>query len=109
MTFIVGFILFFDELWMFGIPLGHILPDMTDFHIEGMHHWMLGVFLMVLVGISYLFSIINNQFEKKWNYKVTDEQKGLLIAGFLLMVVISILISFSVVNFMENSTISFVH
>lgn len=74
--FLVGFILFFDELWMFGIPLGRILPDMSDFHIEGFHHWMLGLFLMVLIGMSYIFSTLNQQTGKTLKYQLGDKQKG---------------------------------
>lgn len=72
--FLAGFILFFDELWMFDIPLGRILPDMSDFHIEGLHHWMLGLFLMVLIGMYTIFSTLNHQSEKKLNSKFTHEE-----------------------------------
>ncbi|MFW9778230.1 MAG: hypothetical protein ACFFE8_05185 [Candidatus Heimdallarchaeota archaeon] len=71
--FLVGIVLFFDELWMLGIPLGHILPDMSDFHIEGLHHWMLGLFLMILSGISVIYSTLSQLNEKKWNYEIESE------------------------------------
>jgi len=48
--FIIGLVLFIDELWMFGVPFGPILPDMSVLHIEPFHHWMLGVLLMVIGG-----------------------------------------------------------
>jgi hypothetical protein len=41
-----------DELWMFGLPFGHILPDLSEFHIAlfGLqyHHWMTGIILIIL-------------------------------------------------------------
>lgn len=83
---------------MFGIPLGGILPDLSAFHIEGMHHWMLGVLLMTLVGMSYLFWTLNEYAEKKLNLQVGNKQKGFVIAGFLLTVISSILISFGAIN-----------
>lgn len=55
------YLFFFDELWMFGIPLGHILPDMSDFHIEGFHHWMFGFLLMAVIMIQSLYSRIKTR------------------------------------------------
>ena len=49
---IIGAILVIDELWMFGIPIGPILPDLSQWHIEPYHHWMVGVALLSM--ISYL-------------------------------------------------------
>ena len=46
-----GAILLFDELWMFGFPFGHILPDLTVIHIEPLHHWMWGI-IMIYAGIG---------------------------------------------------------
>jgi hypothetical protein len=46
---------------MFGIPLGHILPDMSDFHIEGFHHWMFGFLLMAVIMIQSLYSRIKTR------------------------------------------------
>jgi len=57
--FIVGFILFIDELRIipfleFLIPFlddigfpERILPDLSAFHIGGVHHWMIGIVLMI--------------------------------------------------------------
>jgi hypothetical protein len=41
-----GLVLLIDELWMFGIPIGGLLPDMTQYHLDSFHHWMLGVVLL---------------------------------------------------------------
>lgn len=49
--FIIGLILFIDELWMFGIPFGPILPDMSMLHVEPFHHWMWGILLMIGGGV----------------------------------------------------------
>ena len=49
----MGFIV--DELWMFGLPIGHILPDLSEFHITPFgieyHHWMTGVILIIIAFI----------------------------------------------------------
>lgn len=51
---VIGMILFSDEAWMFGIPFGHFLPDLTPLfgtltiNGEHIHHWVLGVVLLIL-------------------------------------------------------------
>lgn len=47
---LLGLVLLIDELWMFGIPIGGLLPDMTEYHVEPFHHWMLGI-VLILGGI----------------------------------------------------------
>lgn len=44
---IIGLVLIIDELWMFGIPSEPILPDMSEYHVEPFHHWMLGAVMLV--------------------------------------------------------------
>ena len=46
--FVLGMILILDELRLFGIPFGGFLGDWSALHITPFHHWMLGVFLVVL-------------------------------------------------------------
>nr|KXH71745.1 MAG: hypothetical protein AM325_02605 [Candidatus Thorarchaeota archaeon SMTZ1-45] len=49
---LVGIVFLTDELWMFGFPIGHILPDLSEYHIAlfgfQYHHWMTGVILIIL-------------------------------------------------------------
>ena len=52
--FIIGLILFLDEITMifpfltqFGIT-DRFLGDLSAYHIEGFHHWQFGVFLMLV-------------------------------------------------------------
>lgn len=51
---VVGLILFVDELWMFGLPIGGFLGDWSAHHVSFLHvefhHWMWGVALMVIGG-----------------------------------------------------------
>jgi len=54
---LVGMILILDQLWLFGIPFGPFLPDLSWLDPTGsdlFHHWMLGV-VLVLGGI-FLFN-----------------------------------------------------
>ena len=49
-AFIAGVILFVDQLYLFGIPFGGFLGDLSAWDITGLeniHHWMVGVLLMV--------------------------------------------------------------
>jgi len=49
-AFIAGAVLFVDQLYLFGIPFGGFLGDLSAWDITGLesiHHWMVGVFLMV--------------------------------------------------------------
>jgi hypothetical protein len=50
-----GLVFLVDELWMFGLPIGHVLPDLSEFHIAlfgfQYHHWMTG---LVLITIAVL-------------------------------------------------------
>jgi hypothetical protein len=55
---IIGLILFCDQLYMFGIPFGNYLPDMTQYdatqdYTDFFHHWMLGV-VLIIIGIILL-------------------------------------------------------
>lgn len=49
---LIGIVCLIDELWMFGLPIGHILPDLSEFHITPFgfqyHHWMTGIILIFL-------------------------------------------------------------
>ena len=49
----IGAILVIDELWMFGIPVGPILPDLSAWHVEPFHHWMVGL-VMIVLGLFFL-------------------------------------------------------
>jgi hypothetical protein len=48
---ITGIVFLTDELWMFGLPIGHVLPDLSEFHIAlfgfQYHHWMTGAILII--------------------------------------------------------------
>jgi hypothetical protein len=52
-----GIVFLTDELWMFGLPIGHILPDLSEFHIAPFgfqyHHWMTGIILIFFAGILF--------------------------------------------------------
>ena len=55
----LGAILFLDQLWLFGIPFGPFLPDMSWLDPTGsefIHHWMLGVVLMFSGSFIYGWS-----------------------------------------------------
>jgi hypothetical protein len=56
---IIGVVFLVDELWMFGLPIGHILPDLSEFHIVPLgfqyHHWMTGIILLIL-AMALLYS-----------------------------------------------------
>lgn len=46
---IIGLILVFDQLYLFGIPFGPFLPNLAELDPTGsdvIHHWMLGVVLI---------------------------------------------------------------
>ena len=49
---LVGLVFLVDELWMFGLPIGHVLPDLSEFRIAPFgfqyHHWMTGIILLVI-------------------------------------------------------------
>lgn len=52
----IGFILILDQLYLFGIPFGPFLGDLSRFdptQDPDVHHWMLGV-VMVIVGYIML-------------------------------------------------------
>ncbi len=69
--FIVGFILFLDEIRIIPFLEGlkpflddigfpeRILPDLSEFHIAGIHHWMFGVLLMFGCGFGLIYTIKN--------------------------------------------------
>ena len=49
---LIGAILILDQLYLFGIPFGPFLPNLEAYDPTGdpaIHHWMLGV-IMVVVG-----------------------------------------------------------
>ena len=51
---VIGLVLVADQLWLFGIPIGPFLPDLSNLDITGspvIHHWMLGV---VLIGLGFV-------------------------------------------------------
>jgi hypothetical protein len=53
---LIGVILLLDELWMFGVPIGSpgwLLGDWGWMHTEPLHHWMLGV-AMIVGGVCLL-------------------------------------------------------
>ncbi|PWI46544.1 hypothetical protein CEE45_16230 [Candidatus Heimdallarchaeota archaeon B3_Heim] len=85
---ILGFILVFDELWMLGIPLGHILPDMSDFHVEGVHHWMFGLSFLFVCTINVLFS---PKIEGDKNKTMLNDQLRLVQGGSLFLIIIILL------------------
>ena len=49
---LTGIVFLVDELWMFGLPIGHLLPDLSAYHIAPFgfqyHHWMTGLILITL-------------------------------------------------------------
>lgn len=50
---LVGLVLILDQLWLFGVPFGPFLPDLSwldPTHSDLFHHWMLG-FALVLCGL----------------------------------------------------------
>lgn len=67
--FIIGLILFLDEIrivpYLEGItPLlddigfpERILPDLSQFHIAGLHHWIFGVVLMLGCGVGLVYTV----------------------------------------------------
>jgi len=54
--FIIGLVLFMDEIWMvlpwlnIGAP-GWLIGDWTWAHVEPFHHWMWGALLMLGGGV----------------------------------------------------------
>ncbi len=55
--FLIGLVFLADELWMFGLPIGHILPDLSEFHIAPFgfqyHHWMTGLILLSIAAVLF--------------------------------------------------------
>lgn len=52
----LGFILIIDQLYLFGIPFGGFLGDLSGYDITGspaIHHWMLGLVLLTVCAILY--------------------------------------------------------
>lgn len=64
---LIGLVFLVDELWMFGLPIGHILPDLSEFRVASFgfqyHHWITGVILIVLA------LVILQDDNKKRNFK----------------------------------------
>jgi hypothetical protein len=52
---LAGIVFLVDELWMFGLPIGHVLPDLSEFHIAPFglqyHHWMTGIILIIAAAL----------------------------------------------------------
>jgi hypothetical protein len=52
---LTGIVFLVDELWMFGLPIGHVLPDLSEFHIAPLglqyHHWMTGIILIIAAAV----------------------------------------------------------
>lgn len=51
MMILVGIILIVDQLYLFGIPFGGFLGDLSMWDITGssaIHHWMVGVGLVIV-------------------------------------------------------------
>ena len=79
--FVVGFILFIDEIRIIPFLEGlnpflddmgfpeRILPDLSQFHIAGLHHWMFGVLLMLGcgVGLIYTFKKVDDTNNYVWD------------------------------------------
>lgn len=78
--FLVGFILFIDEIriipfleWLnpfldtIGFP-ERLIPDLSQFHIAGFHHWMFGLLLMLGcgVGLVYTFKTADDENHYVW-------------------------------------------
>lgn len=50
---VVGALLIIDQLWLFGIPIGPLFVDLSQFDPTQsplIHHWMLGV-VMILFAV----------------------------------------------------------
>lgn len=72
-VFAIGFILFIDEIrivWFLEglIPLlddigfpERILPDLSAFHIAGLHHWMFGFILMLVFGGGAIYIYLTEE------------------------------------------------
>ena len=75
---LTGIVFLIDELWMFGLPLGHLLPDLSQFHIAPFgfqyHHWMTGLILITMSGLLFRRDRIlrNRKIEPDYNM-VSDE------------------------------------
>jgi hypothetical protein len=76
--FIVGLIIFIDEIrivpfleWLnpfldeIEFP-ERILPDLSQFHIAGFHHWMFGFLLMLGCSIGLIYTY--KRVDKLWYY-----------------------------------------
>lgn len=49
-TITIGLILFLDQLFLFGLPFGGFLPDLSRFDPTGsqyFRHWMIGLVLVL--------------------------------------------------------------
>lgn len=50
---VIGALLIIDQLWLFGIPIGPLFVDLSQFDPTQsplIHHWMLGV-VMILFAV----------------------------------------------------------
>ena len=51
---IIGLVLFFDEIWMVGVPIGSsgwLIGDWSFIHVEPFHHYMLGIGMVIVGGV----------------------------------------------------------
>lgn len=79
--FLVGFILFIDEIRIvpflegltpflddIGFP-ERLFPDLSQFHIAGLHHWMFGILFMLGcgVGLVYTFKKVDDTNHYVWD------------------------------------------
>ncbi|MFX0207151.1 MAG: hypothetical protein ACFFDT_14270 [Candidatus Hodarchaeota archaeon] len=80
--FIVGFILFLDEIRIIPFLEGltpflddigfpeRIIPDLSQFHIAGLHHWMFGILFMLGCGVGLIYTFKKVEDDK--NHYVWD-------------------------------------
>ncbi|MFX1505519.1 MAG: hypothetical protein ACFFDC_05320 [Promethearchaeota archaeon] len=80
--FIVGFILFLDEIRIIPFLEGltpflddigfpeRLLPDLSQFHIGDLHHWMFGILIMLGCGVGLIYTL--KKVEKDKNHYVWD-------------------------------------
>ena len=66
--FLIGFILFLDEIRIIPFMEGltpflndmgfpeRLLPDLSQFHIAGLHHWIFGILLMLGCGVGLIYT-----------------------------------------------------
>jgi hypothetical protein len=79
--FVFGFLLFIDEIRIIPVLGGltpflddigfpeRIFPDLSQFHVAGLHHWMFGVLIMLgcVVGLIYMFKKVDDNNNYVWD------------------------------------------